>query len=191
MHVVKATCLALMFSGAAVNASRSTPSTTTGTESSLTLWEEKTDPSEHLIRPRYELIRPVGNRAWYFAAARISNIILRTVIEELERYNYISTNAHATTLNIITSVETITHIALTTASVAGATESRQPSSGRTPATSGLRGLLPLYQILLICPIGILACTNCTPIEIASTIVLSLAMNYTIGWLETRPQTSPL
>lgn len=118
MHASKAAYLALLFSGAAANASRITPSPLT--ENSLVVWEQKTDLPEHLVRPRYDLIKQVFNRAWYFAAARISNIILRTVIEELERYNYISTNAHATALNIITSAETITHIALTTASVSGA-----------------------------------------------------------------------
>lgn len=119
MHVSKAASIVLLLLGATVDSSPVIPSH--ATEKSLIVWEEKTDLSAHLVSPRNNFIVQVTNRAWYFAGARISNIVLRTVIEELERYNYISTNAHATALNIITAVESITHIALTTATVTGAT----------------------------------------------------------------------
>lgn len=157
------------------------------TEKSLIMWEEEARSFRASRQAKNNFIIQVTNRAWYFAGARISNIVSRTVIEELERYNYISSTAHETALNIITAIESITHVTLTTISVSGAMESKQQSLERMLASSSSRGLLPWYQILLICPIGIFAFTARTPIEIALTIALSLVANYIIGWLETRRQ----
>lgn len=181
----KAVSLAWLLLGATVNAINAS----SVTEKSLIMWEEEDEIVRASRQPKNNFVIQITNRAWSFARARISNIVSRTVIEELERYNCIGTNAHATTLNIITAVESIIHIALVTASVSDATESRQQCLGRMLATSKSRGLLPWYQILLICPIGILVFTTRTPIEIALTIALSLAANFMIEWLETRRQRS--
>lgn len=53
----------------------------------------------------------------YLPTTSLTSLSLRTVIEELERRNYISTDAHPPALNIITAIESNTRVALTTASV--------------------------------------------------------------------------
>lgn len=76
-----------------------------------------TSSSRLSLEARQSFLVQIANRKWLYAGARISNVIFSTVIQELERYDYISTNAAATTQNIISAVELITHIALTTAAI--------------------------------------------------------------------------
>ncbi|KAI7786190.1 hypothetical protein LA080_004574 [Diaporthe eres] len=100
MFVSKAGYLSLFLLGATVNSSLVAASH--ATEKSPTVWEEKT----HLV----------------------SNLVLRNVVEELVN-NQINTNAHTTALNIVTAVKSITHIALTKASISGATGSKTTELG--------------------------------------------------------------
>lgn len=84
------------------------PPSETVTGEPLVAWEEGTESETALITTRL-LHYSDRKQTVVLCRSNNSNIAMRLVFDQFERYNYISTNAHATTLNIITAVQSITH----------------------------------------------------------------------------------